>query len=216
MRIKDYYKILAVPADASQPDIKKAYRRLALLYHPDKNAGNPAASSYFRELTEAYEVLSDEVSRENYNYRRWNHRVSRKKYTAPAHSPKDILAECIVLKEQVSGMDIFRMNPEALAFQVQETLSLPNMEILQQFNEIDITRKVIRELLYVTDPLDFRYLKNIGEKLRLLSDKDPESYALVNKTMTHKRRKEKWEQYKLPFMAAIALLLSWLIYWFGR
>ena len=64
---RDYYTILNVPRDASADEIKKAYRQLALKYHPDKNLENKAASVKFREITEAYEVLCDDAARERYN-----------------------------------------------------------------------------------------------------------------------------------------------------
>uniref|UniRef100_A0A3P9ITF2 DnaJ heat shock protein family (Hsp40) member B2 n=1 Tax=Oryzias latipes TaxID=8090 RepID=A0A3P9ITF2_ORYLA len=64
----DYYKILGVPKTASQDDIKKAYRKLALKWHPDKNPDNKEeAEKKFKELAEAYEVLSDKSKRDAYD-----------------------------------------------------------------------------------------------------------------------------------------------------
>lgn len=56
---KDYYQILGVGKDASENDIKKAYRKLAMQYHPDRNPGDKEAEENFRSVSEAYEVLSD-------------------------------------------------------------------------------------------------------------------------------------------------------------
>jgi curved DNA-binding protein len=67
MEYKDYYKILGVPKDASQADIKKQYRKLAIKYHPDRNPGNKAAEEKFKELSEANEVLSDPEKRKKYD-----------------------------------------------------------------------------------------------------------------------------------------------------
>lgn len=64
---KDYYKILGVPRDATQEEIKKAYRRLAMKYHPDKNKGSKEAEEKFKEINEAYAVLSDPEKRRLYD-----------------------------------------------------------------------------------------------------------------------------------------------------
>lgn len=67
MADRDYYDVLEVARDASQDDIKKAYRKQALKFHPDKNPGNSDAEKKFKEISEAYEVLSDEKKRQMYN-----------------------------------------------------------------------------------------------------------------------------------------------------
>lgn len=67
MAKEDYYKLLGVPRDASLQDIKKAYRQLAMKYHPDKNPGDKAAEEKFKEIAEAYEVLGNEEKRAAYD-----------------------------------------------------------------------------------------------------------------------------------------------------
>jgi len=67
MEYKDYYKILGVSKSATQDEIKKAYRKLAVKYHPDKNEGDKAAEEKFKEISEAYEVLGDPEKRKKYD-----------------------------------------------------------------------------------------------------------------------------------------------------
>ncbi len=64
---KDYYKVLDVPKTATEADIKKAYRRLAMKYHPDRNPGDHEAEERFKEAKEAYEVLTDAQKRAAYD-----------------------------------------------------------------------------------------------------------------------------------------------------
>lgn len=64
---KDYYKILGIEKDASEQDIKKAYRKLAIVHHPDKNPGEEEAAERFKDIGEAYECLSDAQKRERYD-----------------------------------------------------------------------------------------------------------------------------------------------------
>jgi molecular chaperone DnaJ len=64
---KDYYAVLGVPKNATQPEIKKAYRKLAQQHHPDANAGDPNAEERFKEVSAAYDVIGDEDKRKAYD-----------------------------------------------------------------------------------------------------------------------------------------------------
>jgi molecular chaperone DnaJ len=95
----DYYQILGVAKTASQEEIKKAYRKLAIKYHPDKNPGNKEAEEKFKELSQAYEILSDTGKRSQYD--QFGHEAfSRSGARAGAgyegfdfHDPSDIFRE---------------------------------------------------------------------------------------------------------------------------
>lgn len=67
MSKRDYYEILGVGKSASKDELKKAYRKIAVKYHPDKNPDNPAAEDKFKEAAEAYEVLSNDQKRQQYD-----------------------------------------------------------------------------------------------------------------------------------------------------
>jgi curved DNA-binding protein len=76
MEYKDYYKILGVPRNADSKEIKRVYRKLALQYHPDRNPGSKTAEDKFKDINEAYQVLSDATKRARYDqlgesYNQW-------------------------------------------------------------------------------------------------------------------------------------------------
>ena len=90
MEYKDYYKILGVDRNAGEKEIKRAYRRLARQFHPDVNPGDKHAEEKFKEINEAYEVLSDPEKRAKYDrlgasWQQWQRCLL---YTSP--SPRDI------------------------------------------------------------------------------------------------------------------------------
>ncbi len=79
MDYKDYYRILGIERSSSADDVRKAYRKLAMQYHPDRNQGNKQAEEKFKEINEAYQVLSDPQKRSRYDqlgsaYSNWQQR----------------------------------------------------------------------------------------------------------------------------------------------
>jgi curved DNA-binding protein CbpA len=102
MAKQDYYDILGVSKAASDAEIKKAYRRAALKYHPDRNPGDPATAERFRESAEAYEVLSDPEQRRQYD--QYGHDFESRQRTGepssptppPHQEPSDIMEELYI------------------------------------------------------------------------------------------------------------------------
>jgi DnaJ-class molecular chaperone len=82
--VPNYYEILGVSPDASQAEIKKSFRNLALQHHPDKNKNSEESKQKFMKIIEAYEVLSDEQTRKNYDNNTLQKRGTRTKWTPSA------------------------------------------------------------------------------------------------------------------------------------
>lgn len=96
MAKRDYYEILGVDRSASEEEIKKAYRKLALKYHPDRNPGDKTAEERFKELGEAYEVVNDPQKRAAYNqygHAAFDRRQRAGTYAGGFHDPFEIFRE---------------------------------------------------------------------------------------------------------------------------
>ena len=93
MAQRDYYDVLGVAKTAAADEIKKAYRQLALKHHPDKNQGDPSAEAKFKEVSEAYEILSDGEKRRMYD--QFGHEgMKARGYSGPSfHSVEDIFSQ---------------------------------------------------------------------------------------------------------------------------
>lgn len=118
--MKDYYYFLGISQDASEEDIKKAYRKLSLKYHPDKNENDDFFAERFREIKEAYEILSDSVKRRTYDQNLENLQRSFRYNIPPAiktftsnkiHAKK---GQEIIINWQTSNADVVKVLPFGL------------------------------------------------------------------------------------------------------
>ncbi|WP_245140349.1 J domain-containing protein [Chryseobacterium daecheongense] len=118
--MKDYYYFLGISQDASEEDIKKAYRKLSLKYHPDKNENDDFFADRFREIQEAYEILSDPSKRRTYDQNLENHQKSFRYNIPPSiktftsnkiHAKK---GEEIIISWQTSNADVVKVLPFGL------------------------------------------------------------------------------------------------------
>ncbi|WP_209391329.1 DnaJ domain-containing protein [Chryseobacterium sp. RR2-3-20] len=118
--MKDYYYFLGISRDASEEDIKKSYRKLSLKYHPDKNDNDDFFANRFREIQEAYEMLSDKSKRKAYDENLDSHQKTFRYNTPPSiksfssnkiHAKK---GEEIIITWQTQNADVVKVLPFGL------------------------------------------------------------------------------------------------------
>lgn len=216
MPVKDHYKTLQVKPDASLQDIKKAYRRLAMQYHPDKTGNDRYAAAFFKEIYEAYAILSNPQKREAYHQERWYWKSTGKAYTtAEPLTPQYILRQCQQLEEYVSKLDVFRMNHQNLYHHIHQLLSGSNIELLHQFNEQNINRAIISTLLQAASPLHATLAEKTGKRLLLLAGEDFVAKEKIDVFLRQHKQHHLWNRYKIWIVLLLTILLCFFIWWVG-
>jgi molecular chaperone DnaJ len=212
MQLKDYYKILNVPPNADAVQIRKAFRSLALQYHPDKTQGDKHKEALFREVQEAYNVLSDPGSREEYNYKRWYTRSMGKSFVQEPSTPGMILRETTKLADYISSGNNLHIDYDLLSNQIRSILTSHHIAILNQFNEYETNSRIIRLLIKCMSPLPLKYIEPITVLLAQVAGSDNELLREIDKY--HKRRVSEtyWEKRTAWIVVAISLFICWLMY----
>ena len=210
--MKNYYTILELPPSATPHDIKKAFRRLAVQYHPDKNPGNEAAESQFKEIQEAYHILSDPERRSAYNQRRWYHH-----HTAPATeevlTPALILKKTLRLSRYISTIDPGFLNHKALHRYIsQYLLGEQAMKLLQQAHDLHANQQIIAAILQTIRSMRYERAKAVCDQLQLLAGTDAQAVKKIDAFIRQKKLYSYWEKYQQPIIALLTGLLCWLIY----
>lgn len=213
MPIKDYYEILDVTPSSSEAEIKKAFRKLAMRFHPDRNIGNPYASHHFREIQEAYEVLSDPIRRNQYHQKRWQKSSDSFLKTAGTRiTPALILAEARKIEHHISRVDIFRMNHDALQQQLEQLLNQDHLRILHEASDTGVNRNIVHSLLAIIGPLHFRNLEPLVPLLVAVAGTDNALLLTIHKAVRNKRMEYYREKYNWLLVVLLALGISLLIY----
>ena len=212
MQLKDYYTTLEVSPAATMLQIKKSFRQLALRHHPDKNPGNAVAEAKFKEIKEAYEILSDPEKREEYNYKRWYSRSLKKQFSNEPLTPASILAESIRLSNYMLTVNVFRVDYDGLSYHIRQLLSHKNIAILQQSDDKTIIAKVIEKILQSAAALPFRYIEPISLLLLRIAGNNNLLIEQINNFIHQHKQKSNWQKYRVAFVVGITLLLCWIIY----
>lgn len=216
MTQKDYYKILEVSPTASAAEIKKSYRRLALQFHPDKNFGNKVYEAKFKEILDAYKILSDFSKRQDYNNQlRHNSEETRRKQTEAPNPPITaitILNQAITFRKKIAVIDPYRMNKVALFKQIELILSKKNIYIIKQLNDYKLNRRLVEEILFCTKFLHYSHVERICFQLTALAGTDNDIYSRIYKFSKEMRIKGYWEKYKLIVALIVVLFICVLIY----
>lgn len=213
--VKDYYKTLELPPSATPEQIKKSYRRLALLYHPDKNQDNTFTAAHFRELQEAYSVLSHPQRRKKYDEERWLSGQFNQARQRPV-SAAGILDDARKLGRHLQSIDVHRMNHQALQDLLLFLLSDSHLGLLQVEADTAMRRGIAAQLLPSAAHLHHHLLQPVAERLLLLAEGDEALSEKIHNTLEQARQKA-WQRKALPWVIVlITLFFCLLVFLAGR
>jgi curved DNA-binding protein CbpA len=186
--LKDYYYFLGIKDDASEEDIKSAYRKLSMKYHPDKNDNDAFFSRRFMEIQEAYETLSDSELRRNYDFNFVSGRSASRSSLPPAiktfTSSKihAIKGEEVIIKWNAINADVVKIVPFGLeksygerTFKITEFRNGKFVMILHATNSL--TRQTAVQGITITEVFENereRFRENVENLFQQRKPSDPE------------------------------------------
>lgn len=215
-RLKDYYQILGIAPVAGTEEIKKAYRALAFKYHPDQNPDSPFAEAQFKEIQEAYSIVSNKAKRQKYDEERWLSGMSNRARDKQEISPQWILHECRKMSKHMMHIDTYRMSHRSLSEYIFLLLSDAHMAVLQQQETNEINEDIIKEVLISTKNLQYQYIPDIADRLKILAKGNNDVIEFINLSIKERRKANSWDKYMPLFVIIITLLLCAVMYVYAR
>jgi len=215
LQLKDYYSLLEIKPSATADEVKKAFRRLAHQYHPDKKNNNPYASTQFAEIKEAYEVLINPVKKEHYLQQRWYAQSTGKNIKHQTVTPVNVLKQVLALDRYVSRIDMHRIDHRGLFAHIQDILPESTIDILNSFNEQDVNKDIILITLKSSRMLPFRMIFSVAKRLQRLSHNETTAKKM-GQFLRHQRQMHKWEQRKTWIVLILVLLICLGIFFLSQ
>jgi hypothetical protein len=211
MHLKDYYQILELEPSATVQEIKKAYRRLAFQYHPDKTNNDKYAAVHFADVKEAYEVLTNPSKKYNYLQQRWYEQSIGKKVKQQVITPVTVLKQALELERYAAQLDVFRMDKGGLRDYILGLVSDETIERLSGFNEPDIIISITDSLMRSAKLLTPVYTQEIVRQLYKLAGKNDLQLLRIKNFERKLVKKDRQEKYSFIIAIIVTALICLLI-----
>jgi molecular chaperone DnaJ len=212
----DHYKVLGIAPTATMADIKKAYRKLANQYHPDKHPEKEYTDDRFRQIVESYALLSDPEKRSRYDLDRLRSGMSGYNEKTILADADEVLRVATGLKIQVEKMDPHSISPGALSAYMILLLSDNHLEMVKTASRPQIRSEIVDALLPLFFYLDAEGMDRVGKRLLLLAGDETQLIHVI-KEMTSALLQQKKRTRMTPWLVALsALILCVFMYWYGR
>lgn len=207
--IKDYYRILNVRSSATTADIKNAYRKLAMKYHPDRNPDDALAAAVFTDVAEAYGILSDEAARKQYNNDRYF--TAEKEYKRPLETIEHLTQRIQKINGQLKHINQFHFNKDALLYSIIQ-LFPEEIDLLLYTNNL-LLKQFLDQVLLAVKLLDAHQTKQLLLLLQPLYKNNEWLQHSLNNVLQQQQKNERWEKYKIILAVVIAVILCVIIFY---
>lgn len=211
MPSKDYYQILELEPGVDQLAIKKAFRRLAMKYHPDRSGKAQDDNGLFRDINEAYEILSDSSKREQYHYERWLHQSMGVKIQGylDAYEVYQVILES---EKYFSGIDKYKINDYALLNVLLNLFTTSRIETIASENNSDLEKKIITIAIKMAGGLNSECQIQLKERMGALTNANTSMNEIWEKAIDNKIKSERNSRYTIPILLLIVIALCIFFY----
>ena len=203
--IKDYYQILRIGPHASQEEIKKSFRKLAHAYHPDKNPGSDVLTAYYVEVQEAYQVLSNPISKKIYDKER--SRLGETVSTKPIIiSESNIIQEVLKIEDSLYSRYNIEVNKTLVHDFLCFLLSPEHIHEIQKESGFSSNALIIEKIISIAQKMPFRFFEEIQPSLLLLTFKNTTLQQRIIQQRKILKARDLFNKY-LPLIIIFATLL---------
>lgn len=215
MALKDYYHLLHVPAGANYQMVKKAYRKLAMQYHPDKHQNDQAYTVHFREIQEAYTVLSDGEKREAYHYQRWLEQ-SMGQALDTALTVDQLIRLFVKTEQHISTTDWYSNSNDALLPHLLALFNEARLNTIIMSNDQAAAQTVSALALRCCARLTGNGMEIIQQQLNSILKKYPDQSLKWDSMIVAAKRKDAMAAIKIPVIMLVTLLLCMILFLITR
>ncbi len=205
---KDYYQLLQIPPSASSGDIRKAYRQLALKFHPDKN-NTPHAAAQFLLINEAYGVLNDPAQRKKYDSIRFAGQVVN---TVIASTPEAIREMSEELTRRIKKNNPDRINRDKLVQDLEAVLSVYHIQLLENHPDSIQLSLIISDCLFCLQYTDCKDCMTLLDRLQNIKGLNAEANFSIQSFRKEYLKNYYWNRYKMLVVLAITVVCCVLLY----
>lgn len=208
---KDHYQILQITNKATATEIKKAFRKLALIHHPDKKQIPAEGSEKFNEILEAYLILSDKKQKAQFDLSRISNR-SKDSVFIYANDPATLILMAEKLHKKLSDTDPFRTDHDWLFGEMDQLVSKDHLAIIVETDEEVFKKQFIELILTAAAYLQHIPASIIANRLLLINNIDDQDSTRIKNFLKHSAQKSIWEKYKVWLALVVAISICMLIY----